>query len=100
MEGSRALPVFLAFTPDVKVQAAKIAGMLHRSVPLVMDVMGRSLGAQLKAAAGAGARFVVIVGKDELDAGKLTFRDMAGGGQESLALPEIEVRLKEHFQRI
>ncbi len=98
MEGSRALPVFLAFTPDVKVQAAKIAGMLHRSVPLVMDVMGRSLGAQLKAAAGAGARFVVIVGKDELDAGKLTFRDMAGGGQESLALSEIEERLKEHFQ--
>jgi len=100
MEGSRALPVFLAFTPDVKVQAAKIAGMLRKSVPLVMDVMGRSLGAQLKAAAVAGARFVVIVGKDELDAGKLTFRDMAGGGQESLALPEIEVRLKEHFQRI
>jgi len=98
MEGSRTLPVFLAFTPDVKVQAAKIAGMLHRSVPLVMDVMGRSLGAQLKAAAGAGARFVVIVGKDELDAGKLTFRDMAGGGQESLALPEIEERLKKHFQ--
>jgi len=98
MEGSRALPVFLAFTPDVKVQAAKIAGMLRQSVPLVMDVMGRSLGAQLKAAAGAGARFVVIVGKDELDAGKLTLRDMAGGGQESLPLAEIEARLKEHFQ--
>ncbi|MCX6676506.1 MAG: histidine--tRNA ligase [Methanothrix sp.] len=98
MEVSRRSPVFLAFTPDVKVQAAKIAGKLRKSVPLVMDVMGRGLGAQLKAAAGAGAEFVVIVGKDELDAGKLTFRDMAGGGQESLALPEIEVRLKEHFQ--
>jgi len=98
MEGSRRLPVFLAFTPDVKVQAAKIAGRLRKSVPLVMDVMGRSLGAQLKAAAGAGAQFVVIVGKDELDAGKLTMRDMAGGGQESLALEEIEERLKEHFQ--
>jgi histidyl-tRNA synthetase len=98
MEGSRRLPVFLAFTPDVKVQAAKIAGRLRKSVPLVMDVMGRSLGAQLKAAAGAGAQFVVIVGKDELDAGKLTLRDMAGGGQESLALAEIEERLKDHFQ--
>ncbi len=100
MEGSRTSPVFLAFTPDVKMQAAKIAGMLRKSVPLVIDVMGRSLGAQLKAAAGAGARFVVIVGKDELDAGKLTMRDMSEGGQESLALAEIEVRLKEHFQRL
>ena len=98
VDGSRRSPVFLAFTPDVKVQAAKIARELRKSVPLVMDVMGRGLGAQLKAAAGAGAQFVVIVGKDELDAGRLTLRDMSGGGQESLVLPEIEERLKTHFQ--
>lgn len=98
MESSRRSPVFLAFTPDVKVQAAEIASKLRKSVPVVLDVMGRGLGAQLKAAASAGAQFVVIVGKDELDAGKLTLRDMAGGGQESLALAEIEDRLKEHFQ--
>ncbi|MFA6372358.1 MAG: histidine--tRNA ligase [Methanothrix sp.] len=98
MEQSRTSPVFLAFTPDVKVQAAKIAGELRKSVPLVIDVMGRSLGAQLKAAKGAGAKFVVIVGKDELDAGMLTMRDMSGGGQESLSLAEIEERLKKHFQ--
>ncbi|MBN1234701.1 MAG: histidine--tRNA ligase [Methanotrichaceae archaeon] len=98
MERSRRSPVFLAFTPDVKIQAAKIAKELRKSVPVVFDVMGRGLGAQLKAAAGAGAEFVVIVGKDELDAGKFTLRDMSGGGQESLALPEIEERLKEHYQ--
>jgi histidyl-tRNA synthetase len=98
MDGSRTSPVFLAFTPDVKVQAAKIARELRRGVPLVMDVMGRSLGAQLKAAASAGADYVVIVGKDELDAGKLTMRDMAGGAQESLSLGEIEERLMKHFQ--
>ena len=98
MEGSRTLPVFLAFTPDVKVQATKIARELRKSVPLVIDVMGRSLSAQLKAAASAGAKFVVIVGKDELDAGMLTMRDMSGGAQESLSLAEIEERLKKHFQ--
>jgi len=98
MEGSRTPPVFLAFTPDVKMQAARIAGSLRKSIPLVMDVMGRSLGAQLKAAASAGAEFVVIVGKDELDAGKLTLRDMAGGEQESLDLPAIEEKLKSRLQ--
>jgi histidyl-tRNA synthetase len=98
MEGSRTPPVFLAFTPDVKMQAAKIAGSLRKSIPLVMDVMGRSLGAQLKAAASAGAEFVVIVGKDELDAGKLTLRNMAGGEQESLDLSAIENKLKRRLQ--
>ena len=97
MERSRRSPVFLAFTPDVKMQAAKIVRELRKSIPLVMDVMGRSLGAQLKAATGAGAQFVVIVGKDELDAGLLTLRDMVEGGQESLALSEIEEKLTEHF---
>ncbi|OPY52052.1 MAG: Histidine--tRNA ligase [Methanosaeta sp. PtaU1.Bin112] len=97
MDESRMPPVFLAFTPDVKMQAAKIAGSLRKSIPLVMDVMGRSLGAQLKAAASAGAEYVVIVGKDELDAGTLTLREMARGEQESLALPAIEQRLKIHF---
>ncbi|HUS75120.1 MAG TPA: histidine--tRNA ligase [Methanothrix sp.] len=98
MERSRRSPVFLAFTPDVKMQAAKIAKELRKSVPVVLDVMGRGLGAQLKAAAGAGAEFVVIVGKDELDAGKFTLRDMSGGAQESLSLAEIQERLKENFQ--
>jgi len=98
MERSRRSPVFLAFTPDVKMQAAKIAKELRKSVPVVLDVMGRGLGAQIKAAASAGAEFVVIVGKDELDCGKLTLRDMSGGAQESLSLAEIQDKLKENFQ--
>jgi histidyl-tRNA synthetase len=99
LEGERKVPAYLAYTPDVKLQAAKIAAELRKDIPVVMDVMGRGLGAQLKAAASAGARFTVIVGKDELDAGRLTLRDMAGGEQESLSLAEIKTRLKEHFQK-
>jgi histidyl-tRNA synthetase len=63
-----------------------------------MDVMGRSLGAQLKGAAGSGATHVVIVGKNELDSGKLTLRDMKSGDQESLALGEIAERLSLKYQ--
>jgi len=99
LNGARAAPVCLAYTPDVKMQAAKIAAEMREILPVVFDVMGRGLGPQLKAAAGAGAEYAVIVGKDELDAGKLTLRDMAGGGQESLSLAEIMERLKEHFQK-
>ena len=85
-------PVFLVYTPDVKADAARIAVSLRRSVPTVLDVMGRSMGAQLKAA-GAGARHAVIVGREELDSGRLILRDMSGGEQENLTLEEIVERL-------
>ena len=98
MNSSRPSPVFVAFTPDVKREAARIASRLRESLPVVMDVMGRGLKAQLKAAASAGADYAVIVGKDELDAGRMTLRDMSGGAQESLLIAEIEARLKAHFQ--
>jgi histidyl-tRNA synthetase len=91
-------PLVLAFTSDAKKEAASIARVLRKSIPTVMDVMGRSLGAQIKAAAGSGADYVAIVGRDEIDCGKLTLRDMRRGDQESLSLTEIEERLKAHFR--
>jgi len=100
LEIKRKAPIVLVYTPDVKQEAAKIAKELRKAVPLVMDVMGRSLNAQLKAAAGSGAMHVVIVGKDELDSGKLTLRDMLSGGQESLTLAEIAERLAGQYQCI
>lgn len=86
-------PLFLIYTPDVKADAARMAVSLRRSIPTVLDVMGRSMGAQLKAASGAGARFAVIVGREELDSGRLILRDMSGGEQEAMTLGEIIERL-------
>jgi histidyl-tRNA synthetase len=94
---TRRSPVFLVYTPDVKIEAANIALTLRQAAPVVLDVMGRGLGAQLKAAASAGAEFAVIVGKNELDVGKLIFRDMLSGEQELLILTEVIGRLKEHY---
>lgn len=92
-------PVFLAYTPDVKAESVKIARELRKVLPTVLDVMGRGLGAQLKAAAAAGAQFVIIVGRSELDGGLLTLRDMSSGIQESLTQAEIADRLSAQFQR-
>jgi histidyl-tRNA synthetase len=98
LESKRKAPVVLAYTPDVKQDAVKVAKELRNAVPLVLDVMGRSLGAQLKAAAGSGATYVVIVGRNELDSGKLTLRDMLSGGQESLTLAEISEKLAGKYR--
>jgi histidyl-tRNA synthetase len=94
----RRSPVVLAYTPDVKVEATKIAKSLRQTIPTVMDVMGRGLGAQLKAAASTGAEFVVIVGKDELNVGKLILRNMKTGEQEDMPLAELEESLGKKFQ--
>jgi histidyl-tRNA synthetase len=95
IDEKRKVPVFLVFTPDVKIDAARIAMKLRESgLPVVLDVMGRGLSAQLKAAKTADAQFAIIIGREELDSGRLTLRDMSGGEQESLSLAEIEMRLK------
>jgi len=93
----RRAPVVLAFTPDVKLEAVKIAAALRKSAPVVTDVMGRGLGPQLKQASSMGAEYVVIVGRNELDSGKLTLRNKGSGEQESLSQEEIEVRLLKEY---
>jgi histidyl-tRNA synthetase len=94
-EWRRPPPIFIAFTPQVRSDALKSAISLRRSFPVVVDVMGRGLGAQLKAASAAGARWVVIIGQKEADLGVLTLRDMLSGSQEQLSMKDLEDRLKE-----
>jgi histidyl-tRNA synthetase len=45
-----------------------------------------------------GAEYVVIVGRNELDSGKLTLRNMGSGEQESLSQEEIEMKLMKAFE--
>ena len=49
-----------------------------------LDLKGRSLGSQMKEADRQGARFAVIVGKDELAVGAAQVKDMASGEQRSV----------------
>jgi len=84
-------PVAVVFVPQVRSEAVKAAKELREalSTPVVIDVMGRGLGAQLKQASSIGASFAVIIGPKEVEEGKFTLRDMSTGSQESLALKEI-----------
>lgn len=97
LDAKKRAPVVVVYTPDVKAEAVKIAKDLRQRFPVTVDVMGRGLGAQLKAAASAGAEHVIIVGRNELDSGKITLRDMKMGQQESLRLEEIEQRLGTEY---
>jgi len=87
--------VAVVFVPSVRVEAVRATKALRDAVakPIVLDVMGRGLGAQLKQASAIGASFAVIIGPKEVEEGKLTLREMSTGSQESLSLGEIAERL-------
>jgi len=95
IETTRASPVIVAFVPEVKDAAIEVARTLRKGLPVALDVMGRSLGAQLKSAGNIGADHVVIVGPKEVKEGKFTLRNMESGAQESFTLEEIKEKLRE-----
>ena len=75
--------------PDVHLEAIGFANELRKYVPVHIDLMERNFKAQFSYANTINADYVVIVGEKELEAGKLTLRDMVSGEQELLTLEEI-----------
>jgi len=73
---------------DESVAAASFAltaALRDAGIPAEEDHQGRSLKSQFKQADRLGARFVAIIGPDELAAGTFTLRDM--GTKEESAVP-------------
>ncbi len=64
--------------------------MIGRGLSVSTDVMGRSLKAQMKYADKLGAKFVLIIGEDELETGKYTLRDMSTKQQQEILPDELE----------
>lgn len=57
-----------------------------------IDLMGRSFSAQMKAA-GKGADYAVIIGKEEVASGDATLKDLKAGTQEKLPVPDMIKKL-------
>jgi histidyl-tRNA synthetase len=69
---------------EAENEAALLAHDLRsRGVSADLDFMGRSMKAQMKTASQAGAKFVCILGEDEIASGALTVKDMSLGTQET-----------------
>ncbi|KLU66457.1 histidine--tRNA ligase [Desulfosporosinus acididurans] len=68
-----------------------------KGVPVRMDLLGRSLKAQLKAANREGAEFALILGEEELERQVLLLRDLNSGEQTEVPLSKaIEVIYMKH----
>jgi histidyl-tRNA synthetase len=78
---------------DTRKEAIIIAQKLRTHIATYLDVMGRKFKDQIAYANTIGASHVVIVGKNELDAGKVALKDMSTGEQELLSVEEVVRKL-------
>jgi histidyl-tRNA synthetase len=74
---------------DTRKEAIVIARKLREHVPVYIDVMCRKFKDQISYANTIGASHVVIVGKNELDAGKVALKDMKTGEQVLVTVEEV-----------
>lgn len=77
-------------TPDAKPAAAAIVARLRaKGLSAETDLMSRSVKAQLKFADKKGARYVVVIGGDEIASGYAAVKDMRDGTSVKVKLSEI-----------
>lgn len=83
--------VFLVALGDKAKEALFPAAVSLRGkgIKTELDFSGRSLKSQMKTADRLGAKYAVILGEDELAAGKVIFRDMSDAQQDTISLEEI-----------
>jgi histidyl-tRNA synthetase len=75
---------------EVAAEVFAVASALRDAgVAAELDHVGRSLKSQFKQADRLGARAVVIVGPDELEAGEVTLRDMGTKEETRVALADV-----------
>ena len=67
----------------------------RRGIRCGMDLGGRSLKAQMRAANRSGAPWAVIRGEQEMEEGIFQLKDMVEGVQHALGMPELIERLTQ-----
>jgi histidyl-tRNA synthetase len=65
-----------------------------------LDVMARGLRAQMKQADRGGARFVVVLGEDEVRRGVAAIREMASGAQDEATLEAVPETLAARLRSL
>ncbi|MBN2489141.1 MAG: histidine--tRNA ligase [Methanosarcinaceae archaeon] len=72
-----------------RLEAIKVANKLRDFVPVHIDLMGRNFKSQLSHANTIGIDYVVIIGEQEIETGKVTLKDMETGNQVLMTVEEV-----------
>jgi histidyl-tRNA synthetase len=88
--------VFIARAGDkVKNEAVKLASSLREAgIGVLQASSSKSLKAQLRQANNFGARYVIIIGEEEIKTGTVIFRNMTTAEQETVALAGLQHKLQ------
>lgn len=79
---------------------ALVNALRQKGIPAGIDLLGRSLKAQLKTADRAGARLALILGEDELARAVVIVRDLALGEQREVNWNEAEKSVLEKYGEV
>ncbi len=90
-EPAKDLAVYIAAVgQEAQKKAFKLVFELRKSgVSAETDLFGKSLKSQLKTADNLGARYVLIMGEEEIKKGSFPLRDMRTGQQKEIKLEEL-----------
>lgn len=93
-EGEPGPDVYLATLDGGSAAVAlSLASELRESLSVEMDYQDRSLKAQMREGSKLGARFVVLVGGEELERRTVVVKDMESGEQSEVALGNVAAHL-------
>ena len=81
-----------------RVGFALVSKLRQDKIPVSIDLLGRSLKAQLKAADRLGVRYALILGEEELSKQVLVVRDLKLGEQYEMSLAEAEATLSQNYR--
>jgi len=90
-EKEQGLSVYIAALGQAaqKTAFAKMMELLKEGISADTDFSGKSLKSQLKNADNLGARYVLMIGEDELKKNSFPLRDMKTGQQKEIKLEEL-----------
>ncbi|MDG6243631.1 MAG: histidine--tRNA ligase [Methanolobus sp.] len=87
------IPVVIIAKDSTRTDALKTAIRLRPHMPVYTDLMKRNFKAQLSYANNIGSSHVIIIGEQEVEAGKVTLKNMTTGEQELLSIDEVILEL-------
>jgi len=84
------LDLFIVVAGDRRLEAVRLASDLRRrGFRVDLDIDGRSVKAQFRAADRRGAAGALVIG-DEWDDGRVVAKDLTAGDQEVISIEEVE----------
>lgn len=75
-----------------------VSRLRKMGIPVSIDLLGRSLKAQLKTADREQFKYAAILGEEELEQGKIIIRNLRLGDQEEHSLEGLEKYLEQKYQ--